>query len=70
MDERRFKTARQAEIEAAPIRYVAELIGAASSDPDSSERAIRLLIALMILCCDPLAAALTAAVSARRSSTA
>jgi hypothetical protein len=54
-----------AETEAAPIRYVAELIGA---DTDS-ERAIRWLIALMVLCCDPLAIALTAAASARRSTT-
>jgi len=53
---------RQAETEAAPIRYVAELVGA---DTDS-ERAIRWLIALMVLCCDPLATALTAAASARR----
>ncbi len=53
---------RQIETEATPIRYVAELIGA---DTDS-ERAIRWLIALMILCCDPLAIALTAAASARR----
>ncbi len=51
---------RQAETEAAPIRYVAELIG---TDTDS-ERAIRWLIALMVLCCDPLAIALTAAASA------
>jgi hypothetical protein len=42
---------RQIETEAAPIRYVAELIGA---DTDS-ERAIRWLIALMVLCCDQLA---------------
>jgi hypothetical protein len=54
--------ARQLETEAAPIRYVAELVGA---DTDS-ERAIRWLIALMVLCCDPLAIALTAAASARR----
>jgi hypothetical protein len=54
---------RQIETEAAPIRYVAELIGA---DTDS-ERAIRWLIALMVLCCDPLAIASTAAASARRS---
>jgi hypothetical protein len=54
---------RRIETEAAPIRYVAELVGA---DTDS-ERAIRWLIALMVLCCDPLAIALTAAVSARRS---
>jgi hypothetical protein len=53
---------RQIETEAAPIRYVAELIGA---DTDA-ERAIRWLIALMVLCCDPLAIALTAAASARR----
>jgi hypothetical protein len=52
---------RQIETEAAPIRYVAELVGA---DTDS-EKAIRWLIALMVLCCDPLAIALTAAASAR-----
>ncbi len=56
---------RQIETEAAPIRYVAELFGVAGSDPDS-EQAIRWLIALMVLCCDPLAIALTAAASARR----
>jgi hypothetical protein len=55
----------QAEVEAAPIRYVAELVGV-----DSDERAIRWQIALMVLCCDPLAIALTAAASARRSTTA
>src|SRR5258708_16661769 len=53
---------RQIETEAPPIRYVAELIGADTE----SERAIRWLIALMVLCCDPLAIALTAAASARR----
>ncbi len=53
---------RQVETEAAPIRYVAEFLGA---DADS-ERAIRWLIALMVLCCDPLALTLTAAASARR----
>ena len=53
---------RQIETEAAPIRYVAEPI---SSDTDS-EQAIRWLIALMVLCCDPLAIALTAAAPARR----
>ncbi len=53
---------RRIETESAPIRYVAELLGA---DTDS-ERAIRWLIALMVLCCDPLAIALTAAASARR----
>jgi hypothetical protein len=54
--------ARQIETEAAPIRYVAELIG---TDSDSA-RAIRWLIALMVLCYDPLAIALTAAASTRR----
>jgi hypothetical protein len=53
---------RRIETEAAPIRYVAELLGI---DTDS-EKAIRWLIALMVLCCDPLAIALTAAASARR----
>jgi hypothetical protein len=56
---------RQIETEAAPIRYVAELLRV---DTDS-ERAIRWLIALMVLTCDPLAIALTAAASARRSTT-
>jgi hypothetical protein len=51
---------RQIETETAPIRYVAELLGV---DTDS-ERAIRWLIALMVLCCDPLAITLTAAASA------
>jgi hypothetical protein len=50
------------ETESAPIRYIAELVGA---DADS-ERTIRWLIALMVLCFDPLAIALTAAASARR----
>jgi hypothetical protein len=54
--------ARQAEVETAPIRYVAKLVGANTD----SERAIRWLIALMVMCCDPLAIALTAAASARR----
>jgi len=53
---------RRMETEAAPIRYVAELVGA---DTDS-ERAIRWLILMMVLCCDPLAIALTAAATARR----
>jgi hypothetical protein len=57
---------RQIETEATPIRYVAELVGA---DTDS-ERAIRWLIALMVLCCDPLAIALTAAAPARPSTAA
>jgi hypothetical protein len=53
---------KQIETEAAPIRYVAELLG---TDTDN-ERAIRWLIALIVLCCDPLAISLTAAASARR----
>jgi hypothetical protein len=48
---------------AARGRYVTELLGGG----EDSERAIRWLIALMVLCCDPLAIALTAAASARRS---
>jgi hypothetical protein len=47
---------RQIETEAAPIRYVAELIG---SDTDS-EQAIRWLIALMVLCCELIGARLLA----------
>jgi len=54
---------RQAEVEAAPIRYVTELLGGG----EDSERAIRWLIALMVVCCDPLAIALTAAVAGRNS---
>jgi hypothetical protein len=61
MDSLRFKTTRQAET--AAIRYVAELVSANTE----SEQAIRWLIALMVLCCDPLAIALTTATSARRS---
>jgi hypothetical protein len=45
------------EVEATPIRYVATLVGG------TSEQAIRLLILLMVLTCDPLAIALTAAAS-------
>jgi hypothetical protein len=59
----RFKTAGQAE--AGPIRDLAELVW---TDTDS-EWAIRWLIALLVLCCDPLATTLTAAASARRSTT-
>jgi hypothetical protein len=49
------------ETEAAPIVHVAEMLGIGTD----SERAIRWLIALMVLCCHPLAIALTAAASAR-----
>jgi hypothetical protein len=45
-----------------PLRFAAELLGIGAD----SERAIRWLIALMVLCCDPLALALTAATSVRR----
>lgn len=55
---------RQIETEAASIRYVADPISLPETD---SERAIRWLIALVILCCDPLAVALTAAVSTTRA---
>jgi hypothetical protein len=48
-----------------PIRCVADLVGAHTD----SERAIKWLIALMVLCCDLMAIALTAAASARRSTT-
>jgi hypothetical protein len=53
---------RIAETEATPIMYVAEMLGVGGD----SGRAIRWLIALMVLCCDPLAIALTAAAAARR----
>jgi hypothetical protein len=49
------------ESEAAPIQYVAAVFGV--TDP---EVAIRWLVLLMTLACDPLAIALTAAASARR----
>jgi hypothetical protein len=47
-------------------RDVPDLIGL---DTDSG-KAVRCLIALMVMCFDPLAIALTAAASARRSTTA
>jgi hypothetical protein len=52
---------RQIEAEAVPIHHVAEPIGA---DTDS-DWAIRWLLALMVLCCDPPAKALAAAASAQ-----
>jgi hypothetical protein len=64
MERLRTKTARQAD--ATPIQYAAGLPGMGAHD----EKAIRLLIALMVLCRDPLAMASTAAVSARASTTA
>ena len=55
---------RQIETEAASIRYVADPISLPETD---SERAIPWLIALMVLYCDPLAIALTAAALAMRA---
>jgi hypothetical protein len=52
---------RRIETEAAPIAYVAAIVGVRDQ-----ETAIRWLIALMVLTCDPLAIALTAAASSRR----
>jgi hypothetical protein len=48
------------EVDAASIMYVAQLLGG------TTEQAIRWLILAMVLCCDPLAIALTAAASAGR----
>jgi hypothetical protein len=48
--------------EALPLRYVTEVLGLGADD----ERSIRWLILLMVLCTDPLAVVLTAAVSSRR----
>jgi hypothetical protein len=53
---------RQIETEAAPIRYVAQLVGA---DADN-EPAIRWLILMIVICRKPLAIVLTAAASAPR----
>jgi hypothetical protein len=52
---------RQVEAEAAPIRYVAAVFGV-----QDSETAVRWLILMVVLTCDPLAIALTAAASGRR----
>jgi hypothetical protein len=52
---------RQVETEAAPIKYVAAVLGVADQ-----ETAIRWLITLMVICCDPLAIALCAATSTRK----
>jgi len=56
-------TAETAHVEAAtgPVRYLAVMIG---TDP---ETAVRWLILLMVLCCDPAAIALTIAVAGARS---
>jgi hypothetical protein len=45
--------AHQVAVEAAPIMYVAQLLGR------TTEQAIRWLILAIVLCCDPLAIALT-----------
>jgi hypothetical protein len=50
------------ETEAALIRYVAELPGADADQREGNS----LSLALMVLCCDQLVIALTAAASARR----
>jgi hypothetical protein len=55
---------RAAENEATPITYVATLFNIRAG----GEEVIRWLIAAMVLCCDPLAIVLAAAVSARRRS--
>ena len=55
---------RQSEAAAAPVHRLAELIGAETD----SESAIRWLLALMMLCCDPPAKARTAAAPARKRS--
>jgi hypothetical protein len=47
-------------MEAAPIRYMAEVVG----DDTDRERAMRWLIAFMVLCREPLAIALMAVASA------
>ena len=52
---------KAAALEAAPIQYVAAVFGIGDQ-----ETAIRWLILMMVLCCDPLAIALTAAASARK----
>jgi hypothetical protein len=49
---------RAAEAEAAPIQYVAQLFGIKAG----GEEVIRWLIAAMVLCCDPLAVVLAAAI--------
>lgn len=57
---------RQQETEAAPIVYAAQMVGLGGD----SEQAIRWLILLMVLCCDPLAITLMAAASAHRGTAA
>jgi hypothetical protein len=55
--------ARIAESEAMPIMYAAQVLRIGAD----SERAIRILIAMMVLCLDPMALVLTASVSARQA---
>ena len=52
---------RRVEADIGPLRYAATLIGL------DSEQALRLLILLMVLCCDPMAIVLVIAASARRT---
>jgi hypothetical protein len=54
---------RAAEAEAAPIIYVAQLLGIERD----AEQIIRWLIAAMVMCCDPLSLVLVVAISARRA---
>jgi hypothetical protein len=53
---------RRVEADIGPLRYAAMLLGL------DSEQALRLLILLMVLCCDPMAIVLVIAASARRAS--
>lgn len=55
-------TAEKARVEAAagPVQYLAVMVGT------DSETAVRWLILLMVLCCDPAAIALTIAVAGAR----
>ena len=52
---------RAAEVEAAPVMYVAQLLGIRAG----GEEVIRWLIALIVMCCDPLAVVLAAALGSR-----
>jgi hypothetical protein len=54
--------ARKEAADAAPLVYASQAIGLGSD----SEQAIRRLILLMVLTCDPLAIVLTAAAASRR----
>jgi hypothetical protein len=51
---------KRVEADIGPLRYAAMLLGL------DSEQALRLLILLMVLCCDPMAIVLVIAAGARR----